>query len=138
MVERSLELSKGNHDEWFVGFSEGALLAMALDVQLREKFPERDGLVAALESLADTWPAYDAEWNEGPGIPEDRFEAAFRDASGLDVTELFARHVRGREPLPVDAILGAAGIVRAEKGFRALPAADLTPEQARFRAAAFR
>lgn len=138
MTERSLELSTGKHDEWFFGFAEGALLAMWLDEQLRAQKPDGDGLPGAMRALAAAWPELDSEGHAGPGIPEDQFEAAFAKASGLDVAEVFARHVRGTDPLPLDQILDAAGIVRSDKGFRALAPDALTPAQAAFRTHAFR
>lgn len=100
MAELSLELSTGHHDDWVLGFAEGGLLSLWLEERLlAEGGPD---LAAAVARLAAAAPP--------EGIPEAELEAALEAATGLDLDEVFSRHVQGAEPLPLDAILAAAGL----------------------------
>lgn len=127
MVEHSRILARGEHEHWRYGFASGGLLALWLDETLRAR---GDGSVGIPEVLARLLER--CQMAPG-GIPEDSFEAAFAEASGMSVAEIFARHVRGKEPLPVEAILAGAGVAREGAAFRVLAAEAISAEARRFR-----
>ena len=70
--------------------------------------------------------------------PLEQFEEIFSEVSGFDVRDIFARYVRGRDRLPVEEILAAAGVVRQPQGFKVLTGEEVPQSVSRFRSAAFR
>jgi len=97
----SLRLCGGDHAHWAYEYGAGALLAAWIDQRLAE---------AKLPDLAAVTPRL-LDWcrDHPDGIPEERFDQVFREVSGLDVTDLFERYVRGTVRVPVDEVLKGFG-----------------------------
>jgi len=100
MTAHSRALSAGEKTHWRYGYAQGGLLALWLEEKLHAMGPDSPSLSQVL------WRIFDRE--DGADLREDEFESFFREASGLDVTEIFRCHVRGAEPLPVEEILAGA------------------------------
>jgi predicted metalloprotease with PDZ domain len=103
ITAHSLALSRGEKAHWGYGYAQGGLLALWLEEKLLACDPPRASLSVVLRRLHERHPR---------GLPEDRFEALFEETSGLDVSEIFRRHVRGAEPLPIEEILARAESLR--------------------------
>ena len=85
-------------------YAKGALIAMSLDLKLRE---ETEGRV----SLDDVMRACWAKWGEtGDGMPEGGFESMCREVSGLDLGDFFDAAVRGTGELPLEQLLKDHGV----------------------------
>ena len=94
-------------------YAKGSLVALALDLKLRS---ETEGAVSLDDVMRECW----SRWGEsGEGMPEDGFESATKDVSGLDVDDFFDASVRGTGELPLEALLQTHGIkysLRAARG----------------------
>jgi predicted metalloprotease with PDZ domain len=85
-------------------YAKGALVAMALDLTLRQ---ESAGRVSLDEVMQACW----ARWGEtGEGMPEDGFETVCAEVSGLDLLAFFDVAVRGTEDLPLADLLAGHGV----------------------------
>ena len=85
----------------------GSLFALALDLHLRSR-----GHGSLDEVMRLLWRRYgraDAPLRE-QGVPEDALPGIVREACGVDVRRWFERHVDGREPLPLPALLRRFGV----------------------------
>ena len=85
----------------------GGLFALALDLHLRSR-----GKGCLDDVMRLLWRRYgraDAPLRE-QGVPEDALPALVREACGADVRAWFARHVRGREELPLQRLLAGFGV----------------------------
>lgn len=94
-------------------YAKGALIALALDLKLRE---ETDGRVVLDDVMRACW----AKWGEtGEGMTEDGFEKMCAEVSGLDLLDFFNASVRGTGELPLEQLLKSVGIqyhLRRAKG----------------------
>jgi len=85
-------------------YAKGSLIALALDLKLRV---ETDGRVSLDDVMASCWE----RWGErGTGMPEDGFEAAASEVSGIDLGDFFDSAVRGTGELPLEQLLQMYGI----------------------------
>ena len=85
-------------------YTKGALVALALDLTLREVTGGRCSLDDLMRAL---WQQYGAR---GIGVPEGRIESLASELSGHDLAPFFARAVHGTEDLPLAELLGGVGI----------------------------
>lgn len=92
-------IGSGDHALWRNHYALGGLFALQLDQELAAA--GRPRLNEALLGLFDRHPG---------GVAEVSFETAFTEAAGLDVRDLFARHVRGTAPPPLYEILEPLGV----------------------------
>ena len=94
-------------------YAKGALIALCLDLKLRN---ETGGRV----SLDDVMKACWQRWGDtGEGMPEDGFETVAAEVSGLDLEDFFDASVRGTGELPLESLLHTHGVqyhVRAASG----------------------
>ena len=127
LAEHSLALCAGDHTHWRWHFAAGGLIALWLDATMRSGENGQRGLLEALLDLYREWADHQA------GIPEPRFVEVLARACGPGAEAILDRHVRAGEPLPVDAILAGAGIVRDNRAFEIVPASQLDARAARFR-----
>ena len=85
-------------------YAKGALIALCLDLKLRN---ETDGRV----SLDDVMKAAWSRWGEsGEGVPEDGFERLCGEVSGVDLQDFFDATVRGTGELPLESLLHSHGV----------------------------
>src|SRR5690606_14275775 len=90
-------------------YTKGALVALALDLELRRR--SRASLDDVVREL---WLRYG---ERGIGVPEDGFESLAAEVAGVDLSDFFARAVRGTEDLPLAELFESVGI-----GFELRPA----------------
>ena len=76
-------------------YSKGALVALALDLEIRRQSNSQVSLDAVLEAL---WLEYGAR---NIGLPEDGFEKLAARVSGSDLTEFFDAAIRGTDDPPL-------------------------------------
>jgi predicted metalloprotease with PDZ domain len=81
-------------------YAKGALVALALDLLLRERGRALDDVVRAL------WERY----GDGRGVPEDGVEALAIEIGGPDLATFFARCVHGTEDPPLERLLQSVGV----------------------------
>ncbi len=85
-------------------YAKGALVALALDLKLRD---ETDGRVSLDDVMKEAW----RRWGEtGEGMPEEGFEQLCIEVSGLDLEDFFNATVRGTGELPLESLLGSHGV----------------------------
>ena len=85
-------------------YTKGALIAMCLDLKLRDE-------TAGSTTLDDVMKAAWSRWGEtGEGMPEDGFEKLCIEVSGLDLQDFFDATVRGTGELPLEALLKSHGV----------------------------
>ena len=85
-------------------YAKGSLIALALDLKLRQ---ESEGRV----SLDDVMRACWERWGESDsGMPEAGFEAVCQEVSGLDLQNFFDTAVRGTSELPLPSLLREHGV----------------------------
>ena len=83
-------------------YSKGALVALALDLELRRRSS------ASLDDVVrELWRRYGST---GIGVPEDGFEQLAEEVSGVSLGEFFARAIRGTEDLPLAELLAEFGV----------------------------
>ena len=82
-------------------YAKGALVALALDLTLRNAGSSLDHLMRAL------WQRHG---QTGVGVPEDGVEALAIELAGSDLSDFFARFVDGTEDPPLAALLGGFGV----------------------------
>ena len=83
-------------------YAKGALVALALDLQLRV-----DGRVTLDDVMRALWERHGAT---GVGVPEGGIEALASELAGRDLGDFFARYVHGTEDPPLASLLAAHGV----------------------------
>jgi predicted metalloprotease with PDZ domain len=85
-------------------YAKGALIALSLDLKLRQETHGKTTLDDVMKVCWDRWG------QSGVGMPEDGLEAVCEEVSGLDLTDFFDASVRGTGELPLKKLLGYCGI----------------------------
>jgi predicted metalloprotease with PDZ domain len=90
-------------------YTKGSLVALAFDLTIREQTQNRKSLDDVMRLL---WQRYGRDFfnGKGQGIEEADVEALFAEATGADLSELFAEGVRGTRDLPLDTLLASFGV----------------------------
>lgn len=94
-------------------YAKGALVALALDLQLRHG---TDGKVTLDDVLQECWQRYAVP---DVGMPERGLESVAAELSGMELGDFFERYVRGTADLPIAALLKEVGVAlhwRAAEG----------------------
>lgn len=105
-------------------YQKGSLVALALDLTLRQRTDDR---VSLDDVMRECWARYG---QSGNGMPERGLESVAASVSGLDLETFFDQYVRGTGEMPLDELLLAAGVrmnLRAATGHAdtgGKPAAD--------------
>lgn len=109
-------------------YAKGSLVALALDLKLRS---ETEGRVSLDDVIKECW----SRWGQSDaGMPEDGFELAASEVSGLDLGDFFDACVRGTGELPLDSLLGTHGVrfnLRASRGTKDKGGSDASPSRQR-------
>jgi predicted metalloprotease with PDZ domain len=96
-------------------YTKGSLIALALDLIIREKTAGRKSLDDVMRAL---WHRYGRDFYtgraHGTGVDESAVEALFDEVTGLSLKRFFDRYVRGVDDLPFDKLLAPFGIVLAD------------------------
>ncbi len=83
-------------------YAKGSLVALALDLTLRQRGSSLDSLLRLL------WTRYG---QTGVGVPEDGIAALACELGGPDLGDFFARYVNGTDELPLAELLASVGVV---------------------------
>ncbi len=85
-------------------YAKGALIALCLDLKLRN---ETDGRISLDDVMKEAW----SRWGEsGEGMPEDGFEQLCVEVAAVDLEDFFNATVRGTGELPLEALLKSHGV----------------------------
>lgn len=85
-------------------YLKGALVAMLLDLHIRQQTSGTHHLDEVMHALYERYP------ENGPGVPPAAYPQTVREVTGVDVADFFARYIDGVEELPFQAQLEAFGI----------------------------
>jgi predicted metalloprotease with PDZ domain len=111
-------------------YTKGSLIALALDLIIREKTAGRKSLDDVMRAL---WHRYGRDFYtgraHGTGVDESAVEALFDEVTGLSLKRLFDRHVRGVDDLPFDKLLAPFGITLADDRKEAKPGLGVRTSQ---------
>ncbi|HWT37393.1 MAG TPA: PDZ domain-containing protein, partial [Paraburkholderia sp.] len=90
-------------------YTKGSLVALAFDLTIRAQTQNRKSLDDVMRLL---WQRHGRDFytGKGQGIEESDVEALFAEATGADLSELFAEGVRGTRDLPLDTLLAPFGV----------------------------
>ena len=88
-------------------YLKGGVVALLCDLEIRRASGGNRSLDDVMRLL---WQRYG---KSGQGFPDDAVQALAEEASGVALGAFFDRHVRGREELDVERILGAVGLTVA-------------------------
>jgi predicted metalloprotease with PDZ domain len=86
-------------------YSKGAMVALALDLEIRLRTEGRRSLDDVMRVL---WQTHGRDG--GPGLPEGAFEELAGEVSGLDLSEFFRQNVRGTVDPPIGIMLAQFGV----------------------------
>ncbi|MDQ1591631.1 MAG: hypothetical protein QOG71_2258 [Pyrinomonadaceae bacterium] len=94
-------------------YSKGEVIGIVLDLLLRGRTHGRTSLDVVMRGLYEEFylksPAT-TYYSRGRGYTGADFERAVSQAAGMDMSDFFARHVRGTQPLPYDEAFAHVGL----------------------------
>jgi len=85
-------------------YGKGSLIALALDLTLREKTGGKHSLD---DVMRECWSLYG---ETGEGMPERGLESVAERLTGIELGDFFERYVRGTGDLPLDELLQGVGV----------------------------
>jgi len=85
-------------------YAKGALIALSLDLKLRQETQGETTLDDVMQVCWDRWG------QTGEGMPESGLETVCAEVSGLDLSDFFDASVRGTGELPLKKLLASCGI----------------------------
>ncbi|MFA5663912.1 M61 family metallopeptidase [Castellaniella sp.] len=90
-------------------YTKGALVALGLDLEIRQRTADRHSLDDVMRLL---WKRHGRGFYDHPpqGVPETAMQGLILEATGVDVSDFIARHVDGREDVPLKDALARTGI----------------------------
>jgi predicted metalloprotease with PDZ domain len=96
-------------------YTKGSLVALALDLTIREETRGRKSLDDVMRTL---WLRYGREFyandNAGTGATEPEVEAIFDEVTGLKLRRFFDRYVRGTDDFPFARLLAPMGVTLSD------------------------
>lgn len=91
-------------------YQKGALVAMALDLTIREETRGKKSLDDVMRVL---WQTYGKQFygrGGGIGMPEDVAEGLFSDITGVNLKRFFQRYIHGVDDVPLELLLPLFGV----------------------------
>jgi predicted metalloprotease with PDZ domain len=85
-------------------YAKGALVALALDLQIRNRSQGNQSLDDVMRALWHKWR------EDGQGLAEDEWEQIACTVSGVDLTAFFQQALRSTEVLPLQSLLATQGV----------------------------
>ncbi|BEV73709.1 MULTISPECIES: M61 family metallopeptidase [unclassified Paludibacterium] len=85
-------------------YTKGALVALALDLLIRDKTGGAKSLDNVMRHMWEKW------LRDGAGIAEDEWEKLAAEATGLDLTDFFEHALRSTRDLPLAELLATQGV----------------------------
>jgi predicted metalloprotease with PDZ domain len=108
-------------------YTKGSLVALALDLTIREGTKGRRSLDDVMRAL---WQRYGRDfYSDGPasarGVTELEVEAIFDEVTGLKLKRFFDRYVRGTDDFPFAKLLAPMGVTLADNQKDAKPSLNV-------------
>ncbi|WP_417276222.1 M61 family metallopeptidase [Castellaniella sp.] len=105
-------------------YTKGALIALGLDLEIREQTAQRQSLDDVMRLL---WVTYGRDFFQGQpnGVTEDALPNVIRQATGLDLARWIERYTETCDDLPLEPALARNGIRLAKKAENPRPSLDL-------------
>jgi predicted metalloprotease with PDZ domain len=107
-------------------YTKGALVALALDLTIRQK---TDGHKSLDDVMLALWQRYGRDFytagNLQRGVGETELQALFDEVAGLKFKRFFARHVHGTEDLPLVKLLAPFGVSLNDQRQSAKPSLEV-------------
>jgi predicted metalloprotease with PDZ domain len=102
-TEMSAKVLDEHEKEYGNVYQKGALIGMALDIQLRDLSDGQYGLVDLMQDLAKTY-------GKGKPFKDDELFDKITELTYPEIRTFFARHVEGSERLPLPELFGKVGV----------------------------
>lgn len=101
-------------------YSKGSLVALGLDLLIRQKSEQRHSLDCVMRAL---WQDYGRDFYRGEarGIAETAMPSLIQNATGVDVSDYLKRCANGVEDIPLQSLWAAQGFELSWKTASALP-----------------
>lgn len=101
-------------------YSKGSLVALGLDLLIRQKSAQRHSLDTVMRAL---WQRHGRDFYLGraQGIAEDAMPALILETTGVDAADFIARHAEGIEDVPLQTLWANAGYTLSWKTASELP-----------------
>jgi predicted metalloprotease with PDZ domain len=108
-------------------YAKGSLVALALDLTIREGTKGRKSLDDVMRTL---WQRYGRDFYRqagmsGQGVTESEVEALFDEVTGLKLKRFFDRYVRGTDDFPFAKLLAPFGVALSDNGKNAKPSLNI-------------
>jgi predicted metalloprotease with PDZ domain len=103
LEQLSIDESTFDLDEAELFYSKGPLVALALDIEIRNKTNNK-------KSLDDVMLALNDDAKHGKTFREDQLIHLVEKYSGVDLTDFYNRYIKGYDSLPLDKYLGMIGL----------------------------
>ena len=104
-------------------YTKGSLIALAFDLTIRAK---TNGAKSLDDIMLALWERYGRDFYQGAGrgVTEAEVEALFDEVSGLKLKNLFERHVRGTDDLPLAKLYAPFGVKLVDERKNGKPSLD--------------
>ncbi|WP_299702195.1 peptidase M61 [uncultured Pontibacter sp.] len=102
-TEMSSRVLDEHEKEYGNVYQKGALIGMALDIQLRDLSDGQYGLVDLMQDLAKTY-------GKGKPFKDDELFDKITELTYPEIRTFFARYVEGSEPLPLNELFSKVGV----------------------------
>ncbi|MBD1397052.1 peptidase M61 [Pontibacter sp. JH31] len=102
-TEMSAKVLEEHEKEYGNVYQKGALIGMALDIQLRDLSGGQSGLRDLMQDLAKTY-------GKGRPFKDDELFDKITELTYPEIRTFFARHVEGSQPLPLKELFSKVGI----------------------------
>ncbi|HEY0653037.1 MAG TPA: peptidase M61 [Chryseosolibacter sp.] len=96
------------HDQYYNVYQKGALIGLCLDIKLRQLSKGKYGLRNLLMDLS-------SKYGKSKAFKDDELFAEITKMTYPQIGEFFDKHVKGSEPLPLQEVLTAVGVMYKEE-----------------------
>lgn len=96
------------HDQYYNVYQKGALIGLCLDIKLRQLSEGKYGLRNLMLDLSQ-------KFGKNKAFNDDELFAEITKMTYPEIGEFFNKHVKGSEPLPLEDVLNAVGIMYKEE-----------------------
>jgi len=109
LEELSIDESGFDLEEALLFYSKGPLVALALDIEIRNKTSNK-------KSLDDVMLALNNDAKHGKTFKEDQLIHLVEKYSGVDLTDFYDHYIKGNDSLPLDKYLAMMGLQKSAEG----------------------
>ncbi len=101
-------------------YTHGAMVTFGLDMLIRRETAGERSFDDVMRLMNERFPL------ESGGYTPDEFQMAVAEVAGVDVSDFFARHIAGKEPIPFADLIGTVGLTLERRSDEPEPYAGLT------------